>query len=191
MNITDYYHQTFRGDLAGFMGASSVPYFGHSWRYDCGGLERVPEPSRAAFLVCLYFSVLVDQSMHEHFRGHYQRFEQLTHYPKFCHGLGQFQHNPRGILSVPIERGLVSRDELHSHLEPSMELFVAEVVSFFRDHMPQISAAEFFAALAYDPDVQIPRLVVMLDKTVAESTDYRAYDALRRAIKNAGLEQNA
>lgn len=72
-----------------------------------------------------------------------------------------------------------------------MELFAAEVVSFFRDHMPQISVAEFFAALTYDPDVQIPRLVVMLDKTVAESPDYRAYDAHRRAIKNAGLEQNA
>ena len=66
MNIADYYHQTFRSDLAGFMGASSVPYFGHSWRYDCGGLERVPGPSRVGFLVCLYFTVLVDQSMHEH-----------------------------------------------------------------------------------------------------------------------------
>ena len=191
MSITDYYHHTFRSDLARFMGTSSAPYFGHSWRYDCGGLERVPGPSRAAFLVCLYFTVLVDQAMHEHFRGHYQRFEQLTHYPKFCHGLGQFQHNPRGILSVPIERGLVSREELHSQLEPGMGLFVAEVVSFFSDHMPQMSAAEFFAALAYDPDVQIPLLVIMLDKTVAESTDYRVYDALLQAIKNAGIEKTA
>ena len=86
---------------------------------------------------------------------------------------------------------MVSRDELHSQLEPGMELFVAEVVSFFREHMPDISAAEFFHTLAYDPDVQIPLLIVMLDKTVAESTDYRAYAALQRAIKNAATEQIA
>ena len=191
MNISDYYQQTFRGDLAAFMGTSSVPYFGHSWRYDCRSLERVPISSRACFLVCLYFTVLLDQAMHEHYRTHYQRFEQLTRYPKFCHGLGQFQHNPRAILSVPIERDFVSRDELHAQLEPGMELFVAEVVSFFSHHMPEVSAAEFFATLSYDPDVQIPLLIVMLDKTVAESTDYRVYEALRRAIKNAGIEQDA
>ena len=191
MNISEYYNQTFRTDLAAFIGTSSVPYFGHSWHHDCSGLERVPAASRPYFLVCLYFTVLVDQSIHEHYRTHYQRFEQLTRYPKFCHGLGQFQHNPRGILSVPIERGLVSGDELHAQLEPGMKLFVAEVVSFFRDHMPEISAAEFFHTLAYDPDVQIPLLVVMLDKSVAESTDYRAYAALQHAIKNAAIEQIA
>ncbi len=191
MNISDYYLQTFRSDLSAFMGQSSVPYFGHSWRHDCRGLERVSASSRPFFLVCLYFTVLVDQAMHEHYRSHYSRFEQLTRYPKFCHGLGQFQHNPRSILSAPIERGLVSADDLHAQLAPGMELFVAEVVSFLRDHMPDISPAEFFDRLAYDRDVQIPLLAVMLDKTVAESTDYRAYSALQQAIKNAGIEQNA
>ena len=191
MTITEYYLQTFRSDLAAFMGASSVPYFGHSWRYDCRGLARVPSASRPCFLVCLYFTVLVDQAMHEHYPTQYQRFEELTHYPKFCHGLGQFQHNPRGILSVPIEQGLVSREVLHDQLEPGMELFVVEVVSFFGGHMPDISPSEFFHKLAYDRDVHIPLLVVMLDPSVAESTDYRACDALKRAVKNAGLEQNA
>jgi hypothetical protein len=129
--------------------------------------------------------------MHEHYKTHYQRFEQLTRYPKFCHGLGQFQHNPRAILSVPIERDFVSRDELHAQLEPGMELFVVEVSSFFRDHMQDVSPAEFFNKLSYDRDVQIPQLIVMLDPSVAESTDYRAYSALQRAIKNAFTQQNA
>lgn len=187
MKISDYHHQTFRYDLAAFMGQSSVPYFGLSWRYDCRGLESVSVASRPFFLVCLYFTVLVDQAMHEHYRSHYSRFEQLTRYPKFCHGLGQFQHNPRAILSVPIEHGLVNADELHAQLAPGMELFVAEVVAFFRDHMTDISAAEFFGHLTHDRDVQIPLLVALLDKTVAESTDYRAYSALQQAILNAGL----
>jgi len=191
MIVADYYRQTFRSDLAAFMGQSSTPYFGRAWRHDCRGLERVPATSRPFFLVYLYFTVLVDQAMHEHFRTHYQRFEQLTRYPKFCHGLGQFQHNPRGILTIPIVRGLVNASELHAQLEPGMELFVAEVASFFRDYMPEIIAGEFFERLASDPDVQIPLLVVILDKAVAESTDYRAYDALKHAIKTAGIDHDA
>jgi hypothetical protein len=191
MNISDYYQQTFRSDLATFMGQTSVPYFGHSWRSDCHSLERVQDSSRPQFLVYLYFTVLVDQATYEHYQTQYQHFERLTYYPKFCHGLGQFQHNPRGILTVPVARGLVTADDLHAQLEPGTDLFVAEVVSFIRDYMPDISAAEFFDRLSYDPDVQIPLLVVALDKTVAESTDYRAYAALKRAIKNAGIEHSA
>ena len=44
--------------------------------------------------------------------------------------------------------------------------------------------------VAYDRDVQIPLIVVMIDKAVAESTDYRTYDALLRAIKNADIDPN-
>lgn len=191
MNITHYYHQEFRNDLTLFMDMSSpLRYFGHCWHYRCIGVSRVPDLSRAAFLVCLYFTVLVDQAMHAHYRSHYDRFEDLTRYPKFCHGLCQFQHNPYWILVFPIKRSQVSRDELYFLLGPGMELFVDEVISFFEGYMPQISAAEFFAALASDPDVEISPVAVMLDKTIAESVEYRAYDALCRAIKSAGIERN-
>ena len=190
MSISDYYNLTFRFDLEAFMGQSAVPYFGHSWRYDCRGLEKIPTSSRPFFLVCLYFTVLVDQAMHEHYRSQYRHFEEVTRYPKFCHGLGQFQHNPRGILSVPVERGLVSACQLYAALGPGMELFVAEVVSFLSDHMADISPADFFERLTKDPDVQIPLLFVMLDKAVAESTEYRAYSALQQAIEKAGVSKS-
>ena len=190
MSISEYYLGAFRGDLAAFVGTSSLPYFGHSWHHGCPGLERISADSRASFLICLYFTVLVDQGMHAHCGAYYERFARLTQYPKFCHGLGQFQRNPRAILSVPIEQGLVGREELHALLDPGMELFVVETTSFFREHMPEISSADFFRALEYDPDVQIPMLVVMLDKSVAETTDYRVYAALKRAIKESVGEQN-
>ena len=185
MGISKYYQQTFRTDLAAFMGPTSVPYFGQSWHIDCHGLDKVQTTKRPYFLICLYFTVLIDQFMHQHYWPHYQRFAELTRYPKFCHGLGQFHHNPRGILSAPIERGLVSRHGVHSQLESGMELFVTEVTSFIREYLPDISPVELFRTLSYDPDVQIPLLIVMLDKTIAESTDYLAYAALQKAIKNA------
>ena len=42
MRIRDYYLKDFRRDLSCFMKGSSVPYFGHSWEHDCGGIEKVP-----------------------------------------------------------------------------------------------------------------------------------------------------
>jgi hypothetical protein len=106
-DIRDYYLSEFRNDLIRFLPNQATPYFGHSWSHDCRGLENVARQKKAQFLFCLYFSVLVDQAMHEHFRGAYSRLESLTRYPKFCHGLRQFQKNRSAILSTPNEKGLV------------------------------------------------------------------------------------
>lgn len=107
--VRAYYHSQFRDDLARFLPRRDVPYFGHSWSLDCGGLERIGETDRASFLVCLYFTVLIDQAMHAHFPAHHSKFERLTRYPKFCYGLGQFHKNPRAILTTPIESGMVRK----------------------------------------------------------------------------------
>ncbi len=184
-DIRDYYHSQFRDDLVRFLPNRDVPYFGHSWAYDCRGLESVAEQNRPAFLICLYFTVLVDQAMHEHFRSQYSRFEALTRYPKFCHGLGQFHKNPREILVTPIEKGVVDKVALEALLAPGMALFVAEVVSFFRDHMPEITSSDFLDKLAYDCDVQIPEIFVSLDASTKNRTEYKAYRALRQAMENA------
>jgi hypothetical protein len=147
--VRAYYHSQFRDDLARFLPTHNVPYFGHSWSLDCGGLEGVRETDRASFLACLYFTVLVDQAMHAHFPTHYSKFERLTRYPKFCRGLGQFHKNPRAILATPIERGIVTKSAIDNVLRESMNLFVEEVVTFFQDHMPEITSSEFFFRLAY------------------------------------------
>lgn len=183
--INDYYHSQFRADLARFLPRDDVPYFGHSWSFDCRGLENIVGENRAPFLMCLYFTVLVDQAMHAHFHAHYSRFEALTRYPKFCHGLGQFQKNPRAILTVPIDKGYVEKAVVEALLPAGMQLFVSETITFFRDHMPQISASDFFSKLVYDEDVQIPELLVMLDPAMKNHIEYIAYRALRKAIDDA------
>ncbi|CAN5548495.1 hypothetical protein BH20VER3_BH20VER3_02180 [soil metagenome] len=179
-----YYHDEFSSDLRRFMPRADVPYFGHSWQFDCGGLDVIPPGRRAKFLIALYITVLVDQGMHAHFPALYAKFERLTRYPKFCHGLGQFQKNPREILDVPIEKGLVSLDDLTSVTSNAMELFVDEVLDFSQHHMPELNPKSFFEKLIYDPDVQIPLLVVMADPTVKEMPAWRAYESLRETVSN-------
>ena len=187
--VRAYYRSHFRDDLARFLPTQNVPYFGHSWSLDCGGLERIRETDRALFLVCLYFTVLVDQATHAHFPTHYAKFERLTRYPKFCRGLGQFHKNPRDILAGPIERGMVAKSAIDDVLRESMNLFVEEVVTFFGDHMPEITPSNFFYRLAYDPDVQIPELVVGLDPSLKDGIEYKVYRALREAIESVGVDQ--
>lgn len=187
MDISDYYHRDFHTDLAAFIGPTSVPYFGHAWSHGCPGLHRVPESSRSCFLICLYFTVLVDQAMHAYHRGQYPAFERLTRHPKFCHGLGQFQKNPRDILAAPVAQRLVDRNELHSRLAAGMDLFVAEVGSFFSEHVPTISAEDFLVRLCHDPDVQVPRILATPGGRMAASTEYRGCSELCDAIRRAGF----
>ena len=160
-----------------------LPYFGHSWAYDCSGLNNVPQDSRPSFLICLYFTVLVDQAMYTHYPHVYTEFEKLTKYPKFCHGLGQFQKNPRDIISVPVEKGLVDESKMTALLPSGMDLFVDEVVEFFTGYMQTISAIEFFDKLLYDSDVQIPLIVTMLNSEMKNDIVVLAYEAMKDSVK--------
>jgi hypothetical protein len=182
-DIDSYYKSDFRSDLHTFMADRTVPYFGHSWEVSCDNLNLIPNERRVFFLICLYFTVLVDQAMHANFRSHYEEFESLTKYPKFCHGLDQFQKNPRALLYVPVDKSFVDKTEMGQHLKAGMRLFVAEVKSFFEQHLPQVSYSEFLEKLIYDRDVQIPKLTVLVDPSVKENIDYIAYEALVEATE--------
>ena len=184
--MREYYRNYFQSDLQVFMGASSVPYFGHGWPHNCREqLVRLGPGNRARFLISLYFTVLVDQAMHAHFSKQYPQFENLTRYPKFCYGLSQFQHNPRGILLGPIEQGVVTSREVLDLLPTGMALFVDDVAEFFHDHMPEVKAAAFFEKLLRDPNVQIPELLVMVNPDLREDVAYVAYKELKAAVGRA------
>jgi len=190
MNIREYYLNDFRADLTTFMPDLRLSYFGHSWEYNCQDLDRIPLGRRPAFLICLYFTILVDQGMHAHFRHFYDKFESLTRYPKYCRGLGQFQKNPRGILLYPVERGIVAQESLEEVLNDGMDLFVEQVDDFCRNHMPEISPRDFFWKLLYDSDVQIPLLLVMVQPELKNDIVVKAYEALREAVEARFPRQN-
>jgi len=180
--IRAYYHNEFPRDLRRFIPQLDLPYFGHSWQSDCGGLVKIAPEHRAKFLVCLYFTVLMDQGVYSHFQALYASFERLTRYPKFCHGLGQFQKNPRQILDSPVTLGLVSQDAVSQLIPAGMELFVSEVIDFCQRHFPELQPEVFFDKLVHDPDVQIPLLLVMSDPTLKETPVWKAYESLRATV---------
>jgi hypothetical protein len=189
--MREYYRTKFSDDLSAFMGNSPEPYFGHAWRSNCAQqLSRIPSDRRAVFLVCLYFTVLVDQAMYSHFQSTYPTFAALTKYPKFCHGLSQFQHNPREILAAPTDLNLVSAQQLLLALPEGMTLFVEEVVDFCENHLPQVSPRRFFDQLLRDPDVQIP-LIVSMSEAAKREPVVIAFQALDRAVKSRWPRANS
>jgi hypothetical protein len=180
--MREYYQQHFQSDLKRFLPCSDLPYFGHGWDRGCPGLENVMPNHRARFLVCLYFTVLVDQAVYTHFPALYPRFGELTLYPKFCHGLGQSQKNPRDLLDTPVERGLVTGAALAEVIPEGMDLFVDELIDFSGRHLPELEPIDFFQKLLYDPDVQIPLLVPLLEPSVRQYPGWVAYESLRNAV---------
>lgn len=140
--MREYYSTWFAADLADFLGSRPHPYFGHAWNSNCAGmLARVDDQRQPFFLICLYFTVLLDQAMYTYYRPSYSRFASLTGNPKFCHGLSQFQLNPREIMLTPVDQGIVSDEHMRTLLPAAMKLFVEEVTSFCRDHMQHIDPA--------------------------------------------------
>jgi len=184
VQIRNYYHNNFKDDLLKFLPDTNVPYFGHIWHHDCGNLIDVNPQSRAAFLICLYFTILVDQAMYTHFNSDYPRFAKLTRYPKFCHGLAQFHKNPREILYIPFKKGLVNQEDLEPILQEGMELFIDETADFFQRYMPQIKAEKFFKKLIYDPDVQIPLIFIIADENLKDDIVFKTYKALKTKVQN-------
>jgi hypothetical protein len=188
MNLRDYYNQEFRSDLAVLFCGIDVPsirfHFGNDWMRECSLLSRVPESRRPALLVCLYFTVLVDQAMHTHFFFLHRRFEELTRYPKFLVGFGHEAHiNPLQIVLVPIERRLVTESEVRALVPEGMRLFVAETDDFFRKHMTEISTFDFFSKLLGDRDVAAPYTPRCLHvDAVSEPLDSYIATQIRRAV---------
>lgn len=195
MPLKDYYNQMFQSDLVsllrGFPPAEArIFYLGQTWIQGCSLLPRVSAERRPQFLGCLYFTVLVDQAMHTYFPFEHRRFEKLTQYPKFRVGLGHPAYlNPVLVFEVPIQQQLVSEEDIRQILPETMCLFVDETASFFREHMPQISAQDFFNRLLGDSDVVGGQRSVATDATgkKPESFHNLLVNELSKAISNAKL----
>lgn len=83
---------------------------------------------------------------------------------------------------MPIENGFVDKKAIDDILNEGMALFVDEVIIFLTTHMPEIKPQEFFNNLLYDPDVQIPMILIAANPAMKHNTGYLVYQALKEAV---------
>lgn len=171
MTFAEYYREKFRGDLAQVVRSAPSPNHFAENSYDTDLQPRVlsrhnqavrlwHEDRRALFGVALFFTVLVDQVCYTHVRGWYRQFQTLTRYPKFkgdCPGACHYHLHPLGIFSAlgrpPGQLDWGVSQEYRSVLADAAPAMESEVLEFFRDHIPGVDGAAFWARCV----AEIPR----------------------------------
>ncbi len=159
MDYRQYYGDPFRRDLAGVV--RGLP--GHHGAWEDGGAILQPfilsnenpaiacmgHDQRSLFATALFFTVLVDQVAYTYYKPHYSAFRVLTLYPKLvgnCLGACHYHFHPRSVFSyLATVRGPVYKwDQDGLFDESSVEVMRAEVLDFFRVHLPAVDGAEFW-----------------------------------------------
>jgi hypothetical protein len=132
----------------------TVFFGGRGWS-NCQGDLRGKE-WREYFVLCLFGVVVNDLNMHAHFRPEYSSFRARTMYPKFgWTGFGVHWENPRVLLTVPVEKGLIDMATAAAEVPGYVEYWYASAETFLHEHTPQIPAESFFRKMTEDKWFQV------------------------------------
>jgi len=112
-------------------------------------LDFSDKEGKELFATALFLTVLTDMVCFTHFNSHYNKFRNLTRYPKFignCPGGCNYHYHPSDIFFAmnkgrsATERHLVFYDKFLRALETMKE----EIISFFEEYLPEVSAEAFW-----------------------------------------------
>lgn len=164
-NFATYYNNQFRQDIQQFF--SKIPNRSkHSFddnsiftvQYqaltkDFDYLNFLDENQKAYFGTALFFTVLIDQVCYTHFRQYYNRFHELTRYPKF---VGNSPSTDRTNFPLRDIFGAFnySRDKERTFNTPNIEFWHAyseaksamekEIKDFCINHLIEIDGQQFW-----------------------------------------------
>lgn len=161
MHYRTYYGDPFRADLSALLTAHHQPH-------DHPDADRMIQPRMIAadtmpirswqrerlrlFTTALFYTVLVDQVAFAHFRSSYTQWRSRTMYPKLrgdCPGACRSNLDPRQVFGLVVRQ---SRDpytevtplDCAAELGDARPVMRAEVLDFFRDHLPAVDGADFW-----------------------------------------------
>ncbi len=170
MDITSYYNKQFGSDLLSIMNAKvysqekiSMTVFGHNK----GGFRKGQRlfknfTHKEEFLICYFFTTLLDQAMYTELNNEYYEFKKLTKYPKIVGLLSSSNNN------MPPEQLLLlasywSRDlqQFQVSLKVFTKYFYKDIENFFQNKLP-IDIFQYRSLLKV-------MLVHLLDETMSEN----------------------
>jgi len=155
MTIKKYYHDRFASHLSKMVVCYSQGHPGHVTHYELEnpqvGVLSLPAADRAYFIVCLFFTVLVDQAMYSYGPEGHTSFKTLAKYPTWG-VLGGANSNPWGVIGVALNNKLVKEAALIGIADEAMQLFVDELEDYFKKYLPKDSIKEFLAHMQEDSD---------------------------------------
>jgi len=105
---------------------------------------------KALFGISLFYLVLADMVCYTHFSDHYQKFQELTRYPKFignCPGACHYHFHPSRIFSA-MNYELNESDEewidFRGVQNETVSFIRNEIMDFFNNHLTEIDGDEFW-----------------------------------------------
>lgn len=168
MNYTTYFREQFPADLQrlqfkkpsnylqkeseSFRIDDNTIYFGgKDWENLEQDIRHISKGNRSFFCMSLFTITTIDLTFFTHFQEHYQEFRNKTNYPKFgWSGFGPHYENPRKLIEIPLEKGLIDRTDIEANLKEYIELFVEECDRFFTQMNFPFSTSEFIDAFLND-----------------------------------------
>ncbi|TAL48951.1 hypothetical protein EPN83_02735 [Patescibacteria group bacterium] len=100
MNPKDYYYTNFRQQFADFIQKSKAHEHPNEGTYipiqelNAENLNHIPQEERMLFFCSLAGTILIDQVIYTHFKNDYQKFREMTLYPKIEYGISNINANP-------------------------------------------------------------------------------------------------
>ena len=163
INLNSYYHSEFRGDLNKFFSTIPDESKFHEDRENKkifsiqherltpsqNHLDFLDKEGKEYFAVGLFFTVLTDMVFYTHYKGHYNKFQSLTRYPKLignCLSWCHYHLHPRDIFNAmnqgrnAKEPHLLFKDKFLDATETMQQ----EISSFFDVYMNEINGRNFW-----------------------------------------------
>lgn len=128
MNPKDYYYKKFRQHFTDFIQKSKAHEHPSKGTYvsiqelNTENLNHIPQEERMLFFCSFAGTILIDQVMYTHFKSDYQKFQQMTLYPKVEYGITNINANPWDI---------TQRGSGLTTFEKFAEFFIQDLKEFF------------------------------------------------------------
>ena len=151
MNPRDYYYKNFRQHFADFIQKSKAHEHPGEGTYvsiqelNAENLNHISQEERMLFFCSLAGTILIDQVMYAHFKNDYQKFQQMTLYPKVEYGITNINANPWDI---------AQRGSGLTTFERFAKFFAQDLKEFFEKNSFEAATWEAVKkAMLNDPDV--------------------------------------
>jgi len=170
MNLIRYYKEQFPNDLKKlkferpnstilsnpelFKIDNNTIYFGGSnWENIINDTKDIAKENLEYFCISLFTITVIDSGMFTNFNEYYDVFRKNTNYPKFGWiGFDPHYENPKKLLLIPEEKGLVDFSYLKDNIKEYFELLKLECDDFFTNYVENSNTTIFLNTIINDKD---------------------------------------
>ncbi len=129
--VKEYYYKKFRDQFTEFLRKSDAHKHPGKGTFisiqdlNKENLSHIPREDYVLFHCALACTILIDQVVYTYFKNDYQKFQQMTLYPKIEYGITNINVNPWTVTHSTIDLNT---------LKQFLEFFVDDIKSFFKEN---------------------------------------------------------